>query len=130
MIMKPWKRVYIFPCISKRWAGFALACVLSACRSVPEPGLSHVRYAEEHGYVTTLADLQAGRRLTILKCTGCHRLPRLLGRRLTPETWPGIMDTMRVKAKLSARQDSLIRTFVLVAAGQLQDSLAAAKAVK
>ena len=133
--MKKWKRVCTSPSISssaifKSVAGFILAFLLFACTSIPEPGQNHVRYAQQHGLDTSLADLQEGRRLMVNKCSGCHSVPRVLNKRHTPETWPIILDSMRIQAKLTPHQDTLIRTFIMVASGERRDSLAALKASK
>ena len=128
--MKPWNFACISRFISRSAAGLSLAFLLLSCATLPQPGESHLRYAERHGYVTTLPDLLEGRQLMVQKCTGCHSLPRILNKRHNPETWPAIMDSMRVEAKLSSHQDSLIRTFILVASGQRRDSLAALKLAK
>lgn len=122
--MKPSKRACIFRCVSKRRAGFLLALGLMACAGVvPEPGESQLRFAEQHGYSAVLPDLQAGRHVFLLKCNGCHSLPRL--KRYAPEKWPHILDSMSLQAELEPRQDSLVRNFLQVASGQIRDSLAA-----
>src|SRR4051812_42949533 len=104
MIMKKWKPASIFPSISRPRLGWAGGLLLLACAgNVPEPGENHLRYAEKHGYSTTLEDLREGRALVLRKCEGCHSLYRM--NRITPEKWPQVMDSMRVEAKLSPRQD-------------------------
>ena len=133
MIMKNWKRACISRLISKSLlknkAGFCLALFLSACmNNAPPPTASHLQYAEAHGYKTTLADLQEGRALVLRKCEGCHSLYRF--KKGSPEKWPAIMDSMSIQAKLTPRQDTLIRTYLIVVSGHLRDSLTAAKAMK
>ena len=126
--MKSWKRACFSPCISDRFVWMATAWVLLvACAvHIPEPGENHVRWAGEHGMTATLQELSEGRRLVVLKCDGCHAPPRF--KRIAPKDWPAIMDSMRVNAELSAREDSLIRNYVTVASGWWRDSLAALRA--
>jgi len=123
--MKSSKRVCFSLCISSRFVWMATAgLILLACAvHIPEPSENHVRWAGEHGMTATLPELSEGRRLVVLKCDGCHSLPRL--KRYAPKDWPAVMDSMRVNAELSAREDSLIRAYVTVASGWWRDSLAA-----
>ncbi len=128
--MKPWKPAFSSPSISRprgAWAGWVWGLALLACAgSIPEPGESHLRWAEQHGIETTLPWLHEGMQLFVSKCDGCHSLPRL--KRYAPSDWPSIMDSMWVEAKLSAREDTLIRAYVTVASGWWRDSLAALRA--
>ncbi len=96
---------------------------LIACAGfIPEPGPSHLAWAHTHQLSVRIEELREGRILFVQKCDGCHFLPRL--KRIAPKDWSGLMDSMRVEAKLSRREDSLIRTYVTVASGQWIDSLA------
>ena len=99
----------------------AAAMLLACAGNVPEPGESHVQWAQAHGQPSSLEELREGRQMLVQKCGGCHSLPRL--RRYAPEKWPAIMDSMRVEAKLYPREDSLIRAYLTAASGQLRDSL-------
>lgn len=133
--MKKWKRACISPSISntrvknRAGLGLGLALLLSACmNNAPPPGAGHLQYAEKHGYKTTLTELQEGRELVLRKCEGCHSLYRF--RKASPEKWPVIMDSMSIQAKLTPRQDTLIRTYLIVVSGHLRDSLDALKTVK
>jgi hypothetical protein len=129
LAMDLWKRIPLSLSSLGRWAGYGVALSLLACAgSPPMPGENHLRYAEQHGYVTTLPELEQGRSLFLQKCDRCHFQPRI--KRRGPEKWPAIMDKMRLKAELSSRQDTLIRTYLMVASGNLRDSLATLKAPK
>jgi hypothetical protein len=127
--MSPWKHIALSLSTPARWIGCGFALSLLACAgSAPVPGQNQLQYAEAHGYATTLPQLEQGRDIFLQKCDGCHFMPRV--KRHAPEKWPAIMDKMRLNAKLSATQDTLVRTYLMVASGNLRDSLAAAKTLK
>ncbi|HAO99940.1 MAG TPA: hypothetical protein DCQ83_07860 [Fibrobacteres bacterium] len=130
--MKKWKPAFISRFISnlrRGAAGFGFAAILFACAgTIPEPGDNHLHYAAAHGYSTSLENLREGRALMLRKCDGCHSFPRI--KRYAPEKWPAIMDSMRIEAKLSSHQDTLIRNYLMIASGNLRDSLAAVTAAK
>ena len=125
--MKNSKPAFVFPSISRIAAGVSLALAIAGCVDpTPRPGPAHLQYAEAHEIRTTLAELQEGRGLVLRKCSGCHSAYRF--KKGSPENWPAIMDSMAREAKLTPRQDSLIRNYLLVVSGRRQDSLAALKA--
>lgn len=127
--MKKSKPAFTFPFIFKIAAGAGLALALASCVNyTPQPAAVHLQYAETHGIPTSLGNLQEGRGLVLRKCSGCHSYRRF--KKGTPDGWPAIMDSMSREAKLTPRQDSLIRTYLIVVSGHMQDSLAALKAPK
>ena len=101
-------------------AFLALAC---AGKFLPKPTQAQADFATRSGTPSTLTSLQQGRQLFVAKCDGCHTLPYVQDH--TPEQWVKIMNKMRVEAKLTDREDYLVRTYVISSAEWVKDSLAA-----
>lgn len=63
---------------------------------------------------TTVADLERGRTLYVLRCSGCHTL--LLPATRRPQEWPRLVDEMAEKARLKpGERDDVVRFLVAVA---------------
>ena len=110
-----------------RWIGAGLLAGLIGCVGYfPLPEEHHLPYATRLGYPATLASLNDGRHIFVMKCDGCHGLPsiRKFSGPLSETKWNQWLDSMRTEAELSPREDSLVRAYVLSASGWLQDSLA------
>jgi len=93
-------RSLAFP--SRFLAGVACAFWVSACvgpRRPPEP-----KAAPANGPVE-------GRALYEARCDECHALPPPGAH--APETWSLILDRMKVKARLTPREEHLVRAYVL-----------------
>lgn len=112
-----------------RWISAGLLAGLIGCAGYfPQPAEHHSPYAARLGYPATLADLHEGRRLFVMKCDGCHGLPGI--QKFGTTKWVRWLDSMKVEAELSPREDTLVRAYVLAASGWLQDSLAAEREAK
>ena len=56
-----------------------------------------------------------------MKCDKCHGIPVVQDH--SPEKWDKIMNKMKLEAQLTAREDYLIRTYVVSSSAWLRDSL-------
>jgi cytochrome c5 len=103
--------------------GIACALMALACagKLLPEPSEGQAAYATKSGTPSTVSTLDQGRDLYILKCDKCHALPSVQDH--TPEKWDKIMTKMKVEAALTAREDYLVRTYVVSSSAWLRDSL-------
>lgn len=89
----------------------ALLVGLAACAPRTPP---HATAADAERANVALDDLQAGRKLLVGKCAGCHKAPH-------PEehpaaAWPNIVADMAERSKLDARQQALITQYVVAMA--------------
>jgi hypothetical protein len=106
-----------------RWIGAGTVAGLLGCAGYfPQPEEHHLPYAARLGYPATLASLSEGRTVFIMKCDGCHGLPGI--QKFSIPKWNRWLDSMKVEAELTPREDSLVRAYVLSSSGWLQDSLA------
>src|SRR4051812_12500350 len=94
-------------------AGLACALMALACagKFLPQPSEAQAEYATRSGTPSSLGSLQQGRQLFVQKCDGCHELPVVQDH--SPEKWDKIMNKMRTEARLTDREDYLIRTYVV-----------------
>ena len=104
-------------------AGLACVFLALACagKFLPQPSEAQAAFATRSGTPSSLSSLQQGRQLFVAKCDGCHELPYVQDH--DPEKWASIMDKMRVQAKLSDREDYLIRTYLVSSSAWVRDSL-------
>jgi cytochrome c5 len=109
--------------VAPLFAGIACALVALACASkmLPQPSEGQAAYATKSGKPSTVNSLDQGRDLYILKCDKCHSLPTVQDH--SPEKWDKIMNKMKGEADLSAREDYLIRTYVVTSSAWVRDSL-------
>lgn len=84
-----------------------VAAALAACAvDVPRATLVDVARAEQARPGTTLADLERGRSLYLAKCTNCHR--PIAPRSIAPALWPGHVDDMRERSRISTDERASI----------------------
>jgi hypothetical protein len=104
-------------------AGVSCALLALACagKFLPVPSEGQAAYATKSGKPSTVGTLDQGRSLYVLKCDKCHALPVVQD--FSPEKWDRIMGKMKVEAALTAREDYLIRTYVVSSSAWLRDSL-------
>jgi mono/diheme cytochrome c family protein len=92
--------------------GAAVCLVLAACAGSPVPRVSPelLQAAQRERPETTADDLERGRQLYVTSCGTCHELPA--PRDYRPEAWPGWLDTMGPKAKLTYAQRADVLRYV------------------
>jgi hypothetical protein len=92
--------------------GLLVVLASAACGSVSPPYATAVD--AERGKVA-LGDLQEGRTLLVRRCGGCHQppMPSAHG----AHDWPKMIDEMRTRANLDARQQQLILQYLVVMNG-------------
>jgi len=102
----------------------ALALLLGAGCAAPlaHPTLRDALVAQERWPEATVASLEAGRRLFVYRCSGCHRLHQ--PRERAPEVWPEVLDDMERGAHVTRAERELIERFLVTAASQHQPELA------
>lgn len=100
-----------------RLLGVTLLLGTSACgfpKTGPAPGAIDARQttaAEQRWPGTTVADLEAGRKLFLDSCADCHGYPDL---QAIPEArWEGVMREMGPKADLTPEQSGQVLRFIL-----------------
>ena len=78
--------------------------------------------AQERWPEATVASLEAGRRLFVFRCTGCHRLHQPQER--APDAWPEVLDDMEREAHVTRAERELIERFLVTAASQPRPEVA------
>jgi hypothetical protein len=87
---------------------------LAACSApLPHPTARDAAQAQVRWPGATLHSLEAGRRLFVFRCSGCHRLHRPQER--APEVWPEVLDEMEREARVSPEERALIEQFLVTA---------------
>jgi cytochrome c553 len=86
-----------------------LVAALAGCGRMTPP---HATAADAERGQVALADLQEGRSLLVRKCGGCHQPPMPMAH--TAHDWPKMIDEMRSRANLDARQQQLILQYLTV----------------
>lgn len=99
-----------------RFAFAACALLLLACAGGPS------NEDETRTDAPAMSPLEQGRVLYAAKCDDCHVLPGPGAH--TPENWDRILNRMKVEARLTPREDYLVRTYIISSAARIQDSLA------
>ena len=107
-----------------RAAGLAaLAVLLGACVApIPHPTTLDERRARERWPEASVESLEAGRRLYVFRCSGCHRLHAPRDRQ--PEDWPDTLDDMVREARVTPAERQLIEQFLVTAAQAPRQALA------
>lgn len=93
----------------------AIVSSIVACTAAMhlQPSDSDLVRAQQQIPGITLYELQAGYKLFMNKCSGCHRLHN--PREYTSDKWRGILSEMFVKAKLTdGKSKQLIENYLLV----------------
>jgi cytochrome c5 len=102
------------PSFPFRFALVACALFLIACAGRARSGSDEAPAASRPA---AASPFEEGRRLYTQKCDGCHVLPQLGAH--SPEKWDRILDRMKVEARLSPREDHLVRNFVIASAAMM-----------
>ncbi len=104
-------RVFIKYCgLLTATACFVISCVSSQFVVTDEDVIK----ANKRDPDITYYDLNNGRKLYVLKCSGCHLLHK--PSELTKAQWMGIIPDMQEEAKLTDEETELIRQYLLVKA--------------
>lgn len=74
------------------------------------PAAPNVQKARQADPGITLEQLQTARKLYAIKCSSCHNLH--LPREFTSAQWPGILDKMQPKAKITDEQKKLLLAYL------------------
>ena len=74
------------------------------------PAATNVQKALQADPGITLEQLQSARKLYATKCSSCHNLH--LPREFTSGQWPGILDKMQPKAKITDKQKKLLLAYL------------------
>jgi hypothetical protein len=92
-----------------------LAVLLAGCAApLPHPSARDAALASARWPGASLESLEAGRRLFVFRCTGCHRLHRPQER--APEAWPEVLDDMEKQVHVSREERRLIEQFLVTIA--------------
>lgn len=103
-----------------RRAGLLASLVISslavACAGkLPPPATpADVQWAQGQWPTVVAGDLEAGRQVLLTKCEDCHRPP--LPEEHAPAAWPGYLDEMAPRAKLTAEDRNVLEKYVLTLA--------------
>jgi hypothetical protein len=103
------------PSFPFRFALAACALLLLACAGRLRSGAGEAPPASARPAAVT--PFEEGRRLYTQKCDGCHILPQLGAH--APEKWDRILDRMKVEARLTPREDHLVRNYVIASAAMM-----------
>ncbi|MBI4821097.1 MAG: cytochrome c [Deltaproteobacteria bacterium] len=83
-----------------------------ACQStLRHPTLADASWAATRWSGATLAELEAGRKIYVRRCAGCHTLYSPEAH--PPEYWRGQLGTMAEDAKISEDEQELIARFLI-----------------
>lgn len=109
-------RGYSSRSICKGLLALALATALAAAcvGQVPQPTDAHVAAAAAQWPGTTRATLVEGRRLYVLRCSGCHSL--VLPGSQAPGSWPSAVDEMADRARLTPEQAAAVTRYLVAVA--------------
>lgn len=90
-----------------------MAATLAACAGkLPPPATpADVQWAQGRWPTMAPGDLEAGRQVLVTKCAGCHRAP--LPEEYSSESWPGYIQEMSGRAKLTAADRGVLEQYVL-----------------
>jgi hypothetical protein len=91
---------------------FLMLASAAACSGASPP---HATALDAERGKVALTDLQEGRTLLVRRCGGCHQ-PPMPGAHTTHD-WPKMIDEMRTRANLDARQQQLILQYLVVMNG-------------
>jgi hypothetical protein len=90
---------------------------LAACSApLPHPTARDAAQARVRWPGATLDSLEAGRRLFVFRCSGCHRLHRPEER--SPAAWPDVLDDMEREARVTPEERALIEQFLVTASAE------------
>lgn len=92
----------------------ALAGSIGCAAALRQPGVQDAQAAATRWPGTTLTDLERGRSLYVRRCSSCHTL-HLPSERAAGE-WPGLVEKMSRKARLTPEQQLDITRFVVALA--------------
>lgn len=88
-----------------------LFLILYGCASqLYQPASVNLQKARQVDSDITLEQLQAARKLYAVKCSSCHNLH--LPGEFTSKQWPGILDKMQPKAKITDDQKKLLLAYL------------------
>lgn len=100
-------------------AALFAASLAGACVALPHPTFADAERARAAWPEETVASLEAGREVFVLRCAGCHALP--LPRQHTPAEWPAVVAFMGRRSKLDAGELARIERFLVTVAGRPPD---------
>ncbi len=94
-------------------ATFVWAAALAGCATLPHPGPLDAERAVRRWPEVTLATLQAGRKMYVAKCSGCHSLRSPSSK--PADTWPSALDEMEQDGDLTLTRSErlLIEQFLV-----------------
>lgn len=96
--------------VSRFWI-IGILLVLGACAGhLPKLTPPQLEWAARRWPKARAEQVVSGRRLYVLKCSGCHTL-KLPGA-YPAEKWPKIMEKMGPKTKLSKEQEEMIMRYI------------------
>ncbi|MFB3908199.1 MAG: hypothetical protein ACE15D_07330 [Candidatus Eisenbacteria bacterium] len=106
-----------FPAALPLAAAVAAAAILACAAARFEPTPLDDAWAAARWPGATAADMDEGYRLYLLKCAGCHQLPR--PQAVATERWEPVMERMAPRAKLDSRQATLVLRYLTTVSARL-----------
>ncbi len=94
-------------------ASLAIGSLAVACAGkMPPPATpADVQWAQAQWPTVAAGDLEAGRQVLLGKCADCHRAP--LPEEYASQAWPGYINEMAPRAKLTADDRNFLEKYVL-----------------
>jgi cytochrome c556 len=88
----------------------ALVAAVGCAAALAQPTAEDARRAVLQWPDATLDELERGRKIYVARCSSCHDL--YLPRDETPSKWPGILDAMGARCKLSSVERRAVERFL------------------
>ena len=90
-----------------------VTALVSCVGTIPHLDEKQIRYAQTKWFGTSLLDLQRGRELYIVKCSGCHPLYEPANR--SELQWEEILKEMKSRVKISEDETALMLKYLVSA---------------